>query len=737
MVYRRLAFLICRYPWFIMVCWAFIIAMSAVWALRLPDVVQDHGLKVVGGEGERVQRALKQEFGMPMDPVIVVFDKNAHTPHAEFVEWIKQHIERMRALPDVKSVISPFELGGNRMFQEHMAVVFLDYGDLPARQMKAPLAELRSVMKQDAHGTISLTGKKVVQQDVNALSFRDLEHAEWFGLPLALLVLCYAFRGLRAACLAVSMGIAAVVVAMGALALLGHCMELSNFVINVIPMVGMALSLDFALILLGRLREEWRGDRGQGQTDMEQMMQQTLRTAGRAVLFSAACVLLGLIGLLWIRLPMFASVALGAIAALIVSVLLNFTLLPAIACLYARHMFGSKRGVIVPDKTASKSAWQRWSGYVMKHPVRMALLGSGALLLCVLPVRHMELSVPDAASLPASAESRIAAERLQQSFSDPDVSVIDILIGAREERLTAADWRAAAELVQRLSRDHGVVEVESAWGKSAVDFPEYMTGKPGVASSREVSAEQRKTWLRSHASTHAIRMSAVIRGAPGSTEATDWIERMKTTDAQAIPANVNVLYGGEAVYQAEIMQQVKAGLPKVLVFVVVSNYIVLLAAFRSLLIPIKAILMNLLSLAASFGILAVVFNQGHFGIEATPIAIMIPAFIAGLVFGISMDYGVFMLSRIQEAYRLTGNSDLAVQRGLASSGRLITSAATILLAVTIPFAFGDVSGVKQLGVGITAAVIIDVTVIRLILVPALMKLMGRWNWWLPGRIPGR
>lgn len=190
-------------------------------------------------------------------------------------------------------------------------------------------------------------------------------------------------------------------------------------------------------------------------------------------------------------------------------------------------------------------------------------------------------------------------------------------------------------------------------------------------------------------------------------------------------------------YQAEIMQQVKAGLPKVLVFVVVSNYIVLLAAFRSLLIPIKAILMNLLSLAASFGILAVVFNQGHLGIEATPIAIMIPAFIAGLVFGISMDYGVFMLSRIQEAYRLTGNSDLAVQRGLASSGRLITSAATILLAVTIPFAFGDVSGVKQLGVGITAAVIIDVTVIRLILVPALMKLMGRWNWWLPGCIPGR
>lgn len=142
--------------------------------------------------------------------------------------------------------------------------------------------------------------------------------------------------------------------------------------------------------------------------------------------------------------------------------------------------------------------------------------------------------------------------------------------------------------------------------------------------------------------------------------------------------------------------------------------------------------MNLLSLAASFGVLVLVFNQGHFGMEPSAIAIMIPVFIAGLVFGISMDYGVFMLTRIQEVYRQTGDSDLAVQQGLASTGRLITSAAAILLAVTIPFAFADVAGVKQLGIGITAAVFIDVTIIRLVLVPALMKLMGRWNWWLPG-----
>ena len=205
---------------------------------------------------------------------------------------------------------------------------------------------------------------------------------------------------------------------------------------------------------------------------------------------------------------------------------------------------------------------------------------------------------------------------------------------------------------------------------------------------------------------------------------------MKERDAQQGAQGIPIRYGGEAASQVEIMQEILGQLPKVLVFVIVSNYIADMA-FRSLLIPIKAILMNILSLTASFGVLVLVFNQGHLGMEPSAIAIMIPVFIAGLVFGISMDYGVFMLSRIQELYRVTGSDEAVMQ--VASTGRLITSAAAILLAVTIPFASGDVEGVKQLGVGITAAVLIDVTVIRLLLVPALMKLMGKWNWWLPGQ----
>ncbi|PQP81127.1 hypothetical protein C0Q44_22085 [Paenibacillus sp. PCH8] len=293
--------------------------------------------------------------------------------------------------------------------------------------------------------------------------------------------------------------------------------------------------------------------------------------------------------------------------------------------------------------------------------------------------------------------------------------------------------------VRQLLQDSDVLSIVSPWGLLQPNKDGSQSQFQVPALSRSSSTEVSKshpisTVLRSYVSDYSIRVVATVRGEPGSDEVAGWLDRMRSDDQALAMNGMTIRYGGEAAKQHEIMQEVTRQLPKVLVFVVVSNYVVLLAAFRSLLIPIKAILMNLLSLAASFGILVWVFNEGHLGMEPSAIAIMIPVFIAGLVFGISMDYGVFMLSRIREIYIRTGDSDLAVQQGLASTGTLITSAAAILLAVTMPFAFAEVTGVRQLGIGITAAVFIDVTLIRLILIPALMKLMGRWNWWLPGQM---
>ncbi|SEN40401.1 MMPL family transporter [Paenibacillus sp. OK076] len=748
MGYRSLAVLISRYPRFIILCWVFVIGMSAVWAWKLPGIVQDHGLNWNHGDAHAVELILEKEFHVPADPVILLFEKKNGTTPAEFRGWIKDRLQQARTLSSVTSIISPLEARGSRMLRGDVAYALLAF-DVPPYKMGEPLEQLRSVLRTDDKGTIRITGKSVVQQDVNRLSFRDLERAEVVGLPLAFIILCFAFRGLYAALIAVIMGVSGVITAMGVTSLMGYHLALSNFVINVIPMVGMALSTDFALIILSRYREELQQGQNSEEPGLgdEEVLQRMLRTAGRAVFFSVACVLLGLLGLLWIRLPMFLSVSLGAIIVLIISVLLNITLLPAILSLFSKRIFRQHSGRSFSSKQGqhqqslpSRSIWAFWSGMIMKRPVRMALLGTGTLLIFVLPVTRLELAIPDASSLPDRMESRQATEQIQSVFGQKNVSAVEIVIGGTSEPLTSYHWRMALSKMRELQQDSNVVAVESAWG---IMLPDKLSGQahikpqmnipsPSLREALKETTSQQPAWQRSYVSDYSIRMVATIHGAPGSDEAASWLEQMRAKGNANSNPFVPLRYGGEAVMQHEIMQEISGQLPKVLVFVVVSNYLVLLVAFRSLLIPIKAILMNLLSLAASFGVLVLVFNQGHLGMEPSAIAIMIPVFIAGLVFGISMDYGVFMLTRIQEVYRRTRDSDLAVQQGLASTGRLITSAAAILLAVTVPFAFADVAGVKQLGIGITAAVFIDVTMIRLVLVPALMKLMGRWNWWLPG-----
>ncbi|KAA8746219.1 MMPL family transporter [Paenibacillus sp. UASWS1643] len=742
MGYRRLAAFISRYPRFIILCWVFIIGMSAVWAWKLPDMVQDHGLKQVHGDAQAVELVLEDEFGSPADPVILVFEKKENTSPLQFRQWIKDRLTQVQVLPAVTSITSPLDVSERGTFQDHRAYALVKM-DVPAHQMGPPLEQLRAVLATDGPGTVQLTGKTVVQQDVNHLSFRDLERAEMVGLPIVLIVLCFAFRGLYAALIAVMMGISAVITAMGVTSLLGYHLELSNFIINVIPMVGMALSIDFALIILSRYREEVQRayeDEGKANVtgrslDMQsEILQRTLRTAGRAVLFSAACVFLGLLGLLWIRLPMFLSVSLGAVIVLLLSLLLNVTLLPALLSLSADRVFRRKLVHSLPRR----SVWHRWSAMVMKRPVSMAIGGTVVLLLCVYPVTRLELSVPDASSLPERMESRQAAEQLQHDFGQKNTSAIEIVIGGQQERLTASHWQMAHHKARQLLQDSDVLSIVSPWGlfQSNQNGSQSLFQIPPLALTPSIESKEstRTAWLRSTVSDHSIRLVATVHGEPGSEQVADWLEQMRNSDHAPGSNNVKLRYGGEAAKQYEIMQEVTSQLPKVLLFVVVTNYLVLLAAFRSMLIPIKAIVMNLLSLAASFGILVWVFNEGHLGMEPSAIAIMIPVFIAGLVFGISMDYGVFMLSRIQEVYKRTGDSDVAVQQGLASTGRLVTSAAAILLVVTVPFAFAEVAGVRQLGIGITAAVLIDVTLIRLILVPALMKLMGRWNWWLPGQM---
>ncbi|MBW7458827.1 MMPL family transporter, partial [Paenibacillus sepulcri] len=331
------------------------------------------------------------------------------------------------------------------------------------------------------------------------------------------------------------------------------------------------------------------------------------------------------------------------------------------------------------------------SSFIMNRPRRSALLAFFLLGICILPAAGMKLAVPDAGSLPPDYKSRLAFDVYQAEFVSPSVSTVYIVDGEERQEQDNRNPIDAGPLTLALKTDPRVLRVDELQG----EYPSLQVMLAGEPSSREVMS-----WLR------------------------EW-ERRGAASASPF------LLGGEAKYQQEVYDAVFDHIHQVLAFIFVSNFAVLFLAFRSVLIPLKTILMNFMSIGASFGILVWVFQGGFSGMGPGSIAIMIPVFIFGLAFGISMDYGVFLVSRIYEIHRQTGDNEYSVRWGLVATGRIITSAAAIMVAVTAPFAFGEVAGVRQLGVGIAAAVLVDATVIRLILVPSLMNWLGKWNWWAP------
>jgi RND superfamily putative drug exporter len=708
---QMLARLSLSYPKSILLLWALLLLFFGYQAPKLPTVLKDHGLLADESYVE-VQQILSSDFHIPKDPIILVFEKKESVTSAQFHRFIQQALLELQGIVGLNEIVSPMDVPDMLKANAAYALIGSSY---KTYEMKATLDEIRRRLPEHTAISIKLTGKAVVQEDVNQASQNDLRKAELIGIPFAFFILWFAFRGIVSAMIPIIIGVASVSITMGMMALLGTRLEVSNFVLNVIPMVGLALSIDFALMLVSRFREELE------RASAAQALVTTMKTAGRAVIFSAASVFLGLAGIMLIPLPLFATVALGAMAVLTVSVLATLTLLPALLML----LWPAIRSERMSHRSFEKpNFWSSLSKYVMNRPVQMGFLACLLLISCFLPLKNMKLAIPDGTSLPLGYDSRTAFESFQAHFDSPNYSQIYVIAVGKASYLNKEDWQNAHALIQHLAEDPYVIQVNSIFSALRMS-PEQMhllLQNPMLKHHAEPS-------LKRMVKANKMLIQITLNSGPASKQAMDWVKRL---EQEGRKSELQFLVGGEAKYQQEVFDAIFENIPHVGFFIFVSNFIVLFAAFRSIIIPIKTILMNLLSLGAAFGILAWMFEEGGLGMEPGPIAIMIPVFIFGLVFGISMDYGVFLVSRIYEVYRLTHDNDLAVWVGLTSTSRVITSAAAIMIAVTAPFAWGEVVGVKQLGIGIAAAILIDATVIRMVLVPALMKLFGKWNWWALG-----
>jgi RND superfamily putative drug exporter len=681
--------------------WLLLFAVLAVLAIRLPGLLEGDGFST-DGEHAEVMDELTKTFDFPAESLFVVFDQTSNST-------IEQTLKEIEQLELAESIQSP--LTDDSLYKDHVAYAMLHF-DSDA-DMTSAVDDIREAI--DGEQGVTLTGGAAINKDINSASQKDLASAEAIGLPIAIVVLLLAFGSVVAAFIPLAVGIVTVVSAFGVMTLFSEAMDLSIFVMNIIPMLGLALSIDFALLLINRYKEELANH------SITEAVQTAIQTAGRSIIFSALCVFIGLGAMLVMQVEIFQNIALGGMLVVTIAVLSSVTLLPALLMLLKDSI---NKWTIIRVKPGATTRWRNFASFVMKRPVTLILVALIVLGIGIIPVKNMELTIPQVDSLPESYDSRQAYELMDKQFGLGEQSTVYMIAERPDGWDSTAGLEDMKNIEDKLLADNDVLSVDTIFTASeipTVEQWEQSLSVPGV----EV---QLTPFMDTFVQDNKLLVPVSLNLNGSSNEAQDWVREWSEKEL-----GVDFKLGGQPKFNQEIFDEIFDKVGWLLAIILGSTFIILMIAFRSILIPLKAIIMNIIGLASTFGILVYIFQYGHFGIEETTIALIIPVIVFSLVFGLSMDYEVFLISRIQEEYLKHQNNTLATVDGLTSTSKIITSAALIMIVITGAFAFTDVMPVKQIGVGIAIAVAIDASIIRLLLVPSLMKLFGKWNWWLPFR----
>jgi putative drug exporter of the RND superfamily len=549
--------------------------------------------------------------------------------------------------------------------------------------------------------TAAVTGERTADVDEDTASLEDLKKGElFFGAPLALVILLLVFGAVVAGLVPLMLAIVSIVVALALVALLAQAYDLSVFTQNMLIGMGLALGIDYSLFTLSRYREE----RLQGR-EKHNAIATAGATAGRAVLFSGIAFVLAMLGLLLVPSTIFRSLAAGAILVGIVSVIAALTLLPAVLALLGDRVNALRIpffGRAAEQAGREGRFWGAIVERVMRRPVVSLVLAAGLLLALAAPVLALDTGTSGAATLPDRFESKQGYLLLREEFPRESTEPVEIAVAGDVD--TPAANSALDRLEQELAR-------RPIFGEPTVE-----TNEAGTVA----------------------RVTVPIAGNPDGEAA---IEAVRELRSEAVPrafsgVDAEVFVGGDTAEELDYHDTVNFWLPLVLVFVLGLSFLLLTLAFRSIVVPATAIGMNLLSVGAAYGLLVLVFQEGIgnelLGLrEAETIDAWVPLFLFAVLFGLSMDYQVFLLSRIRERYSQTRDTDAAISFGIGSTARLITGAALIIIAVFWGFAMGDTIAFQQMGFGVAVALLIDATIVRSVLVPATMKLLGERNWYLP------
>ncbi|MEK4713107.1 MMPL family transporter [Sporosarcina sp. FSL K6-5500] len=699
---RTLARFVTNAHKYIIFAWIAIFVILTLFAIKLPGLLEGDGFQT-DGEHAAVMDIVSDEFDMPAETMFLVFDNVSD-------EKIVSTLTNVDKLKVTSEIVSPFD---NDTQYKNTASYALLHFDNAEKDMSVIVTDIREAVGNEKG--ITLTGASAISKDINTASQRDLMTAEAIGLPIAIIILLFAFGTVVASFVPLIIGIVTVVSSFGVLAILGGKMDLSIFVLNIIPMLGLALSIDFALLFISRYREERK------KSDMHEAISTTIRTAGRSVIFSAFCVFIGLGAMMLIQVDIFQNIAIGGMIVVAMAVLASITLLPSVLIALGDRI---DKWQLLKEKSAEANGWRKFANAVIKRPVMITIVAFILLGIAIIPVKNMDLTIPAIDSLPKSYDTRQAFELIDKEFGLADQAAVYVIAERADGWVDEKGLQSMKELEKELSNDPLVDKVTTIFTASDIDSVEQWEQAmlaPEIAAGLSPLIE---TFVKDD----KLMIPVTLRANGSSDAAQDWARDWSDKETEW-----NLSIGGQPKFNQEIFDEILDKILYVLLVILVSTFFILMIAFKSILIPIKAILMNIVGLAATFGILVYIFQYGHFGLEAGTIALIIPVIVFSLVFGLSMDYEVFLISRMQEEYAKTLDNDHSTVEGLATTSKIITSAALIMIVLTGAFAFTDVMPVKQIGVGIAIAVAIDATIIRLLLVPSLMKLFGKWNWWLPFR----
>ena len=712
---NRLAGVLGRRRRWVVAVWVLIVLAALPFAARQTEHLTGGGFDVPGSQSQAVSTALQDEFGAKADGIAVALRAAPTASAGERAAAVGRVREAVSAVPEA-TMTPAAALAGRRQLQETGFALIPLRSQQSSDELIDTAAELRTGLDPgtaEAGVTPYLVGQPTIWAGMQEISKQDLAKAEASGFPIVALILLVVFGSLAAAALPLTLGFVSVLVTGAIIYFLSLQMTMSVFVTNMASMIGIGVAIDYSLFILARYREERQKGLGR-----DEARARALSTSGLAVSFSGLAVIVSLAGLWMVDNQALRSMALGAMTVVAVSILTATTLLPAliamlgdrvmpggivgrVAGFFKRRFYRRRSAERVAAEAEGRSEfWERWTARVMARPW-VAVIGAAAvLLLLASPLLSMETGTEALAQFPKGSDVRVgnelASERLGGG-TDP------VQVVARfEGEPGPADRAAVAGYARELAAEPGV---------SSVAPPVY-------------AGESALVQLTSAAGSESDAAVALVERLRAQAPATELAQR----------ATVSV--GGETARGFDVREQISGSMWKIILFVLALSFVVLTVMLRSIVLPLKAVLMNLLSIGAAYGVIVAVFQWGWFesvlGFESQGAldTINVPLIFA-IVFGLSMDYEVFLMSRIRERYMSHGENERAVAEGLASSARTISSAALIMTSVFAVFILTGVPSIKELGLGCAVAIALDATLVRLILVPAAMKLMGDWNWWMP------